>query len=135
MSIWVIWIVLDAHSKFPHVVTVLWQGSDDVVTLRSLTSGTSERLQNCVSLTPWFLYRGFSRDVITKNRHGIRHVGFFPAILLRVILHRKISNMAAMVVTTCAIECAQCRENPLYMVTMCYWIPSRCPCSDYVVAY
>ena len=22
-------------------------------------------------------YRGFSRDVITKNRHGIRHVGFF----------------------------------------------------------
>ena len=38
---------------------------------------------------------------------------FFSTILLPVILHRKISIIAAMVLTTCAIECAQCRENPL----------------------
>ena len=33
------------HSKFPHVVTVLCQGSNNVVTILSPTSGSSEELQ------------------------------------------------------------------------------------------
>ena len=44
------------RSKTPHVVTVLWLDSDDVVTVRSPTSGTSGRLQNRVSVPPWFLH-------------------------------------------------------------------------------
>ena len=44
------------HSKIPHVVTVLWPDSDDVVTILSPTSGTSGRLQNRVSVPPWFLH-------------------------------------------------------------------------------
>ena len=39
------------HYKFPHVVTMLWQGSHDVVTILSPTSGTSGRLQNSVFQT------------------------------------------------------------------------------------
>ena len=38
-----------------YVVTVLWLDSDDVVTILLPTSGTSGRLQNCVSVPPWFL--------------------------------------------------------------------------------
>ena len=45
-SVWVI------HHQFPYVVTVLWQGSDCVVTVLSSTSGTSGRLQNCVFVPP-----------------------------------------------------------------------------------
>ena len=44
------------YSKTPHVVTVLWLASDDVVTILSPTSGTSGRLQNRVSVPPWFLH-------------------------------------------------------------------------------
>ena len=44
------------HRQFPDVVTVLWQGSDDAVTILSSTSGTSGRLHNCVSVPPWFLH-------------------------------------------------------------------------------
>ena len=45
------------HHKFPHVVTMLWQGSDDVVTISSPTSGViSRRLQNHVSVPRWFLH-------------------------------------------------------------------------------
>ena len=44
------------HHQFPYVVTVLWQGSDDVVTVLLSTSGTTGRLQNCVSVLPWFVY-------------------------------------------------------------------------------
>ena len=44
------------HSKTPDIVTVLWLDSDDVVTICSPTSGTSGRLQNRVSVTPWFLH-------------------------------------------------------------------------------
>ena len=51
------------HCKFPHVVTVLWQGSDDVVTILSPTSGTSGRLQNRVSVPPWFLHGDTVLDV------------------------------------------------------------------------
>ena len=40
------------HSKTPHVVTVLWLDSDDVVTILSPTSGTCGRLQNHVSVPP-----------------------------------------------------------------------------------
>ena len=40
------------HSKTPHVVTVLCLHGDDVVTILSPTSGTSERLQNRVSVPP-----------------------------------------------------------------------------------
>ena len=43
------------HSK-THVITVLWQHSDDVVTILSPTSGTSGRLENHVSVPPWFLH-------------------------------------------------------------------------------
>ena len=43
-------------AKFPHVVTVLWQDSDNVVTILFPTSGTSGRLQNCVSVPPRFLH-------------------------------------------------------------------------------
>ena len=43
--------LIHVHSKTPHVVTVLWLDSDDVVTTLSPTSGTSGRLQN-----RWFLY-------------------------------------------------------------------------------
>ena len=35
---------------------MLWQDSDDVVTILSPTSGTSGRLQNRVSVPPWFLH-------------------------------------------------------------------------------
>ena len=44
------------HTKTPHVVTVVWLDTDDVVTIRSTTSGTSGRLQNRVTLPPWFLH-------------------------------------------------------------------------------
>ena len=44
------------HSKTPHVVTMLWLDSDWVVTILSPTSGTSGRLQNRVSVPPWFLH-------------------------------------------------------------------------------
>ena len=47
------------HHQCPHVVTVLWQGSDNVATVLSSTSGTSEKLQNCVSLLPWLIHSGF----------------------------------------------------------------------------
>ena len=47
------------HSKTPHVVTVLWQDSDSVVTILSPTSDTSGRLQNCVSVPPWFLHSDY----------------------------------------------------------------------------
>ena len=49
-------IVIDIHSKYPHVVTVLRLDSDDVVTIRSPTSSTSGRLQNRVSVPPWLLH-------------------------------------------------------------------------------
>ena len=35
---------------------MLWLDSDNVVTIRSPTSGTSGRLQNHVSEPPWFLH-------------------------------------------------------------------------------
>ena len=44
------------HSKTPHEVTVLWLDSDHVVTILSPTSGTGGRLQNCLSVPPWFLH-------------------------------------------------------------------------------
>ena len=44
------------HSKTPHVVTVLWLDSDDVVTILSPTSGTSGWLQNHVSVPPLTLH-------------------------------------------------------------------------------
>ena len=47
------------HNKTPHVVTVLWQDSDDVVTILSPTSGTSGRLQNRVPVPPWFLHSDY----------------------------------------------------------------------------
>ena len=50
---------LKIHRKFPHVVTVLWQGSDNVVTVLSPTSGTSGRLQNHVSVPPSFLHSDY----------------------------------------------------------------------------
>ena len=50
---------LYVHRKFPHVVSVLWQGGDDVVTILWLTSGTSGRLQNHVSVPPWFLHSDY----------------------------------------------------------------------------
>ena len=37
------------HHQFSHVVTVLWQGSDDVVTILSPTRGTSCRIQNLIT--------------------------------------------------------------------------------------
>ena len=46
----------ELHSETPHIVTVLWLDSDDVVTIRSPTSGTSGRLQNRVFVPPWFLH-------------------------------------------------------------------------------
>ena len=42
-------------SKTPPVVTVLWLDSDWVVTIISPTSGIRGRLQNRVSVPPWFL--------------------------------------------------------------------------------
>ena len=44
------------HSKTSHVVTMPWLDSDWVVTILSPTSGTSRRLQNHVSVPPWFLH-------------------------------------------------------------------------------
>ena len=44
------------HCQFPYVVTMPWQGSDDVVTILSPTSDTSCWLQNCVSVPLWFLH-------------------------------------------------------------------------------
>ena len=44
------------HNKTPHVVTTLWLDSDDVVTILSPTSVTSVRLENHVSVPPWFLH-------------------------------------------------------------------------------
>ena len=44
------------HHQFPYVVTVLWQGSDYVVTVLLSTCVTSGRLQNRVSVPPWFLH-------------------------------------------------------------------------------
>ena len=67
------WLI---HRKFPDVVTVLWQGSDDVVTILLPTSGTEE-------------------DYKTMY--------------------------------LCHLDS--------YTVTICYWEPSRCPCSNRVVAY
>ena len=43
------------HSQSPHVVTMLWQDSDDAVAILSSTSGTGYWLQNQVSLPPWFV--------------------------------------------------------------------------------
>ena len=43
------------HSKTPHVVTVLRPDSDNVVTIL-LPTGGSGRLQNLVSVPPWFLH-------------------------------------------------------------------------------
>ena len=45
-------MIYKVHSKTPIVVTVLWQDSDDVVTILS----PSGRLQNRVSVPPWFLH-------------------------------------------------------------------------------
>ena len=39
-----------------HYTAVLWLDSDGVVTVHSSTSGTSGRLQNRVSVPPWFLH-------------------------------------------------------------------------------
>ena len=44
------------HRNFPHAATVLWQGSNDMMTILSSTSGTSGRLQNRLSVLPWFLH-------------------------------------------------------------------------------
>ena len=49
------YIAMFVNSK-THVVTVLWLDSDDEVTIPSPTSGTSGRLQNRVSVSPWFLH-------------------------------------------------------------------------------
>ena len=49
----------EVHRQFPHVVTVLWQGSDNVVTILLPTSGTGGRLQSSVSVPPWFLHGDF----------------------------------------------------------------------------
>ena len=54
IQVWTVQIII--HSKTPHVVTVLWLDSDDVVTILSPTGGTSGRLQNRVSVPPWFLH-------------------------------------------------------------------------------
>ena len=45
-------------SKTPHVVTVLWLDSDNVVTIRSPTSGTSGILQNSRGVFRFELDRG-----------------------------------------------------------------------------
>ena len=49
------------HCQFPFVVTVLWQSSEDVVTILSLISGTSRWLQNHEPVSPWLWY---SDDVL-----------------------------------------------------------------------
>ena len=57
--------LLTEHSKTPHVVTVLWLESDNVVTILSPTGGTSGRLQNHVSVPLWFLHSDYtSVDII-----------------------------------------------------------------------
>ena len=48
----VIHLTVNIHSKTPHVVTVLWLDSDNVVIILSPTSA----LQNRVSVPPWFLH-------------------------------------------------------------------------------
>ena len=48
--------VVNTQQNSSYVVTVLWLDSDDVVTVLSPTSGTSGRLQNRVSVPPWFLH-------------------------------------------------------------------------------
>ena len=44
------------HSKTPHVVTVLWLDSDDVVTILSSTRNLVEGYKTNVSVPPWFLH-------------------------------------------------------------------------------
>ena len=51
-----LWYMHYVHSKTPLEVTVLWLDSDWVVTILSYTSGTRGRLQNHVSVPPWFLH-------------------------------------------------------------------------------
>ena len=69
------------HCLFPHVVTVLWQGTDDVMTVFSSTSGTSGRLQNCVSVLLWFLHSDYR---VSKN-DLYQATGFFLSFSINTI--------------------------------------------------
>ena len=40
----------------PHVVTVLWQDSEDVVTILAVTRNLVEGNKNVLSVPPWFLH-------------------------------------------------------------------------------
>ena len=42
------WACINIHSKIPHVVTVLWQDSDDVVTTFSPTRNLVEGYKNVI---------------------------------------------------------------------------------------
>ena len=59
------------HSKTPHIVTVLWLDSDGVVTVHLSISGTTGRLQNRVSVPPWFLFSDYVYRVPTIIEKGV----------------------------------------------------------------